>query len=79
MEVHLEKLSVIDQILKVSDAQIISKIKAILKDQVVGYDADNQAITQSLLENEILASRERMKRGDYTTQEALEKEIKGWK
>ncbi|MDH5367261.1 MAG: hypothetical protein OEW67_09760 [Cyclobacteriaceae bacterium] len=81
MDIHVEKLFLIEQIAKVQDVEIINQIKRILgkmNDPIVGYSTNDTPITRKQLIKRIDAAEKRIARGEFTTQEDLEKEAANW-
>ena len=48
------------------------------KSDIVGYNTDGSPITQKDLKKRVKAASKRVKAGQYTTQEEVEKEIENW-
>ena len=80
MDLQAEKCLLIEELMKVQDIKMITQLKTILhnRDQVIAYEADGQPITESQMRSDILEAKERIKSGQYTTQEDLEREAENW-
>lgn len=80
MDLQAEKYLLIEELMKVQDIKMITQLKTILhnRDQVVAYETDGQPITESQMRSDILEAKERIKSGQYTTQEDLEREAENW-
>lgn len=52
--------------------------KEVKKATIIGYDTDGSPITQQELIKRAKRASERVKAGDFITQEDIEKEIKNW-
>lgn len=80
MDIQAEKNALIEELLKVEDIKIVKDIKSILQNRnaVLGYESDGQAITASKLRSDVIAAKERIESGQFTTQEDLEDEAENW-
>jgi len=80
MDLQAEKLHVIEEVAKIQDSSIIEQIKNLLKQNnpVVGYTMIGEPITRKQLIMQIEAAEKRMDKGEYTSQEDLEKESESW-
>lgn len=81
MDIHVEKLFLIEQLARVQDAEIINQIKQILSkmnDPIVGYSTNGTPFTKKQFIKRIDAAEKRIVRGEFTTQEDLEKESANW-
>ncbi len=80
MDLQAEKYSLIEELIKVQDIQIITQLKTMLRnrEQVVAYETNGQPITEAQMRSDILDAKERINSGKYTTQENLEKEVDNW-
>jgi len=58
--------------------KIIEKGLPVSSDPIVGYTTKGEAITKSKLVQRVRAASERVKSGQYTSQEDLEKESENW-
>lgn len=80
MDIHAEKLRLIEELAKIQDIQIIEQIKQLLrqKNPVVGYEINGDPITRKQLIKRIEEAEKRIDGGEYITQEDLEKESQSW-
>ncbi|MEQ9413470.1 MAG: hypothetical protein RIF39_06550 [Cyclobacteriaceae bacterium] len=81
MDIQTEKLLLIEQLLRVSDAQVIEQVRELLKrenDPIVGYEADGRPITQQDFIRKIEMSEREYEQGNYQTIEGFEKESETW-
>ena len=70
---------------KIEDEELLNAYLKIIEkglkdssDPIVGYTTRGEAITKSKLVQRVRAASERVKSGNYTTQEDLEKESENW-
>ena len=80
MDIQAEKLFLIEQLARVQDAEIISQIKKILSkmnNPIVGY-SNGTPITKKQLINRIEAAEKRIEKGEFISQDDLEKEAANW-
>jgi hypothetical protein len=80
MDIQAEKLYLIEQLARVQDAEIIDQIKKILNkmnNPIVGY-SNGTPITKKELITRIDAAEYRIAKGDFISQEDLEKEANNW-
>ena len=80
MDIQAEKLYLIEQLARVQDAEIIDQIKKILSrmnNPIVGY-SNGTPITKKELISRIDAAESRITKGDFVSQEDLEKEAENW-
>ena len=80
MNIQAEKLFLIEQLARVQDAEIISQIKRILEkvnDPIVGY-SNGTPITKKQLIKRIDAAEKRIAKGEFTSQDDLEREAANW-
>lgn len=80
MDLQAEKYTLIEELMKVTDVNLVREIKSILQgsNQVVGYRPDGTPITKTRLQSDILEAKRQIESGEYTTQEDLEKESETW-
>lgn len=80
MDIHAEKLRLIEELARIQDIQIIEQIKQLLnqKNPVVGYEINGDPITRKQLIKRIEAAEKRIDGGEYITQEDIEKESQNW-
>jgi hypothetical protein len=81
MDIQLEKLHLIEKLTQIEDIDIIEQVKELLNqknNQVFGYGINGTPITRKQLIKRIEAAEERIDRGEYTTQEDIEKESQNW-
>ena len=81
MDIQTEKLLLIEELTKVQDAWLIAEVRRLLierHDPIVGYEVNGEPITRSTLMRQLEEAEQRIERGQYTTQEDLEKEAESW-
>lgn len=81
MDIQSEKLLLIEELTKVQDAGVIAEIRRLLQeryDPVVGYELNGEPITRSVMIQQLAEAEQRIDRGEYITQEDLEKEAESW-
>lgn len=81
MDLQESKLSVIERLLRVQDAQIIEQVKNLLDKEnnpIVGYSTKGEPITRKELVHLIEESEEEYTTGKYQTIEQLKKEAESW-
>jgi hypothetical protein len=81
MDIQTEKLRLIEELMKVQDPGIIAEVRKLLMeryDPVVGYEVNGDPITRSTLMRQLEEAEQRIDRGQYTTQDDLEKEAESW-
>jgi len=82
MDIQTEKLLLIEELTRVQDAGVIAEIRKLLleriSDPVVGYEINGEPIKPSTVVRQLEAAKQRIDRGEYTTQEDLEKEAESW-
>jgi hypothetical protein len=80
MSLQSEKYALIEVLIKVEDIKIVDEIKAMLlnSNKVLGFDANGNAISTSQMKSDIVAAKERIASGKFTTQEDLENEVENW-
>lgn len=80
MDIQAEKLYLIEELARIQDVSIIEKIKQLLKknNPVVGYGTNGVPITGKQLIQRIEKAEQRIDKGEFTSQEDLEKESEDW-
>ncbi len=67
----------------VNDNTILKAVQTILEKEatnnIIGYSIDGKPITQELLDEELEASEQDFKNGNFLTHSQLKKEIKNWR
>ncbi len=75
------RTSVLD-IVKNADNRFLKLVKALAEsyheDDIVSYTVEGQPLTKSEYRQELLDAETEIERGEYTTQEDLEKESENW-
>lgn len=70
------------QYINQADERLLKVVKAVMEsyweDEVVAYTIDGKPLTKSAYKNELKEAIDEMKRGEFTTQEDLEKESENW-
>lgn len=81
MDLQESKLSVIEQLLRVQDAQLIEEVKNLLDKEnnpIVGYSAKGEPITRKEFVHLVEEAEEEYTTGKYQTVEELKKEAENW-
>jgi|JI10StandDraft_1071094.scaffolds.fasta_scaffold950611_2 hypothetical protein len=81
MDIHAEKLLLIEQLLRVSDGKLIEEVRELLKNKnnpIVGYDAHGHAITHKDFIKKIEQAEKEYGEGNFQTIDELEKESDNW-
>lgn len=80
MDIQAEKLYLIEELARIQDISIIEQIKQLLKknNPVMGYDIKGAPITGKQLIQRIEKAEQRIDKGEYITQEDIEKESENW-
>ena len=78
MDVQSEKLHLIEQLLRVQDADIIQKMKDVLNDSAIGYDAEGHSIAQAELVSRAEDSNKAIAEGDTKTIDQIRANMKNW-
>lgn len=76
MNIHSEKINLIERITHIDDVTILAQLKELLgtkENPVVGYDIDGKAITKLALTKSLKEAKKRYKAGKFTSQDALER------
>ena len=81
MNLQTEKLLLIEQLIKLQNADLIAKIKALLQEEqaIVGYKPNGEPITPSELVTRAEASERDIAAGRATPLKDFKKEIDQWK
>lgn len=70
------------QYINQADERLLKVVKAVMEsyweDEVVAYTIDGKPLTKSAYKNELKDAVAEIKRGEFTTQEDLEKESENW-
>lgn len=81
MAIKINKASLIEKLKKTDNEYILKQVEEILsqvEDPIAGYTIDGNPITQSSLKKSLKDAKTRISKGDYTTQDDVEKESEGW-
>lgn len=82
MDIHAEKLLMIEQLLRIRDISVIEQVRELLmkneKYPVVGYEANGKPITHQGFIDKIQQAEKEYEQGKYQTIEELEKESESW-
>ena len=81
MDIQAEKLLLIEQLLRVRDVRIMEQVREILNKEnnpIVGYEADERAITHLDFIKTIEQAENEYESGKYQTIDELEKESEAW-
>ena len=65
-----------------ADVRLLKVVKAVMEsyweDEIVAYSIDGKSLNRSSYKNELHSGLDEIKRGDFITQEELEKESETW-
>jgi FixJ family two-component response regulator len=68
--------------LKTADERLLNVLKAVVEsyreNDIVAYGLEGKPVTRKEYRQELLAAEEEISKGDYLSQEDLEKEIDSW-
>ena len=81
MNIQARKLQLIEELVKLEDIDVLEQVKQLLlqkNNPVVGYGANGDVITRQQLIHRLREAEERIDKGEFTTQENLEKEAENW-
>lgn len=81
MDIHAEKLILIEELVKTQDINIIKQIKNLFSknnNHVAGYDLNGKEITRQQLIEQIENAEIRIESGVFMTQQEIEKEAEDW-
>jgi len=81
MNIHAEKISLIERIAHINDAAILQQMKQLLgiaENPIIGYDIHGKAITQSEFNKDLKRAKKRYKSGQFVSHDDLEKQMKKW-
>ncbi len=83
MDIQTRKLNFIQEVLTVSNENLISKLESLLKkerskDEVIGFTTEGKSMTKEAYIHDIDEARLQMKEGKYISQEELEKQSENW-
>lgn len=76
MELSEKKLELVQKLLSVSNASLLSRISDLIdKENIVGYTVSGEALTLEDYHKRIEVAEKQFESGDYLTQEELEKKF----
>ncbi|GAB5524531.1 MAG: hypothetical protein Roseis2KO_24030 [Roseivirga sp.] len=81
MDIQLEKIRLIEALIKVEDVSLIEEIKSLMENQTdptVGFDINGESISKSQLISQIEEAEDRVDSGVFVSQESLEQESENW-
>ena len=81
MDIQAEKLLLIEQLLRVRDERIMKQVRELLSKEnnpIVGYEADDRAITQHDFIKKIEQAEKEYESGNFQTIDEIEKEFEAW-
>jgi hypothetical protein len=79
MDLQTEKLNVLQKIMNLSEASLLSKISNILDEEmVVGYTPDGNPLNKKQYDERLLIAETQIESGDCVMHEDLGKEIATW-
>ncbi|WP_304063145.1 hypothetical protein [Pedobacter glucosidilyticus] len=81
MDIHAEKLILIEELVKTQDINIIKQIKKLFHkstEEIVGYQLNGKEITKQQLIAQIENADTRINNGVFITQQEIEKESENW-
>lgn len=79
--IKAEKYELIQEILAITDNDMIAKLKNVLKggeNEVVAYTIDGKPLTKAQYVKEVLEAREEVEAGNFYTNEEMLQEIEKW-
>jgi len=78
MNMDTTKIELMQLLLQTQKESILTRIKEIFEQDIVAYTAEGRPITKSVYKKELLEAEAEIARGEFTTQEDLEKESENW-
>lgn len=81
MDIHSEKLRLIELLLRVKDVRVVEQVGEALNkvhNPIVGYEADGRGITQHDFIKAIEQAENEYSKGTYQSVEEVEKESEDW-
>jgi len=78
MNIETTKLELMQLLLQTKKESILVRIKEIFEGDIVAYTADGKPLTKTAYKKELLEAEAEIMRGEYTSQEDLEKESENW-
>lgn len=78
MNIETTKLELMQLLLQTQKESILARIKEVFEQDIVAYTADGQPLTKSAYKKELIDSESEIARGEFTSQEDLEKESENW-
>lgn len=78
MNIETTKLEIMQMLLQTQKPSLLERIKKVFESEIVAYTADGHPLTKSAYKKELLEAEAEIERGEFTTQEDLEKESENW-
>ena len=81
MNIHAEKISLIERITHLDDENLLYQVKQLLgitDNPVIGYDIQGHPITQSKFNKGLKDAKKRYKADNYVAHDELENRMKKW-
>jgi len=78
MDIETTKLELMQLLLQTQKKSILARIKEVFEQDIVAYTGDGKPLTKSAYKKELLEAEAEIERGEFTTQEDLEKESENW-
>lgn len=79
MDLKAAKLEVMQKIMNVSTEELLLKIDKLLEEEmIVGYTTKGEPLTKKEYDLRLETAEQQIVRGEYLTQEDLEKEAEDW-
>jgi len=78
MNIETTKLELMQLLLQTQKESILARIKTVFEEEIVAYTVDGKPLTKSAYKKELLDAEAEIERGEFTTQEDLEKEAENW-
>ena len=79
MSLQETKLNVMQKIMNVSQLSLLDKIDKLLEEEmIVGYTVNGNPLTKEAYDLRLLKAEEQLSKGDFISQEDLEKESDKW-
>ncbi|PCE64848.1 hypothetical protein [Sediminicola luteus] len=78
MNIETTKLELMQLLLQTQKMSVLQQIKEVFEKDIVAYTVDGRPLTKSAYKKELLESEAQIARGEFITQEDLEKESENW-
>lgn len=82
MDLQARKYQLIQEVFKIEKPDILDKLEKLLKaessNEIVASTVEGQPLTKAEYKNELQKAEQEVLKGEFTTQENLEREIENW-